>query len=211
MKFQKACEDCTDIGCFGLTELGHGSNARSILTTAHYDKRTKEFVIHTPREEAMKFWIGGAGKTSNISVIFAQLYIGDNSYGPHAFIVPLRDRDTHLPLPGVILGDCGKKIGCDSVDNGFIIFNKFRIPRENLLNRFAEVSEEGEFMTMIENPDHRFGLQLGALGTGRILVIYSSTTAMEACIKIALRFAAMRQQFGKPGEHELSLIEYPLH
>ncbi len=30
-------------------------------------------------------------------------------------------------------------------------------------------------------------------------------------IKIALRFAAMRQQFGKPKEPEQSLIEYPLH
>jgi acyl-CoA oxidase len=51
--------------------LGHGSNARGILTTAHYDKTTKEFIINTPCDEAMKFWIGGAAKTSNISVIFA--------------------------------------------------------------------------------------------------------------------------------------------
>jgi acyl-CoA oxidase len=54
-----------------LTELGHGSNAKGILTTAHYDKQTQEFIINTPCDEAMKFWIGGAAKTSNISVIFA--------------------------------------------------------------------------------------------------------------------------------------------
>jgi acyl-CoA oxidase len=51
----------------------------------------------------------------------------------------------HLPLPGVTIGDCGKKNGLNGVDNGFIIFKNVRIPRENLLDRFSHVSEEGEF------------------------------------------------------------------
>ena len=101
----------------------------------------------------MKFWIGGAAKTSNMSVIFAKLYIDDKSYGPHAFIVPLRDRDTHMPLSGVTLGDCGKKIGMDGIDNGFIIFNNVRIPKDNLLNKLSNVSEDGKFQTFIESAD----------------------------------------------------------
>jgi len=132
-----------------LTELAHGSNARGILTTAHYDKVTKEFVINTPSEEAMKFWIGGAAKTANISVIFAQLYIGDKCHGPHAFIVPLRDRNNHMPLRGITIGDCGKKAGLQGVDNGFILFNNFRIPRENLLNRFSDVTPDGQFKSEV--------------------------------------------------------------
>jgi acyl-CoA oxidase len=51
---------------------------------------------------------------------------------------------------------------------------------------------------------------LGALGSGRICVIFGATGYLEACVKIALRFSAMRQQFGKPGEPESALIEYPM-
>lgn len=79
------------MGCLGLTELGHGSNVKGILTRADYDIDSKEFILNTPSDEAMKFWIGGASKTSNMSVIFAQLYVGKECYGPHAFVVPLRN------------------------------------------------------------------------------------------------------------------------
>jgi acyl-CoA oxidase len=64
-----------EVGCFGLTELYHGSNVKGIQTEAHYDHKNKEFVINSPHKEAMKFWIGGAAKTASMSVIWAQLYI----------------------------------------------------------------------------------------------------------------------------------------
>ena len=70
-EWARKCEDGEDIGCFGLTELGHGSNVRGIKTTAIYDKETKEFVLNTPSQDAMKFWIGGAAKSSNTCAIFA--------------------------------------------------------------------------------------------------------------------------------------------
>ena len=70
-EWARRCEEGLDIGCFGLTEMGHGSNVRGIQTTATYDKATKEFIINTPTEQAMKFWIGGAAKTSNTTAIFA--------------------------------------------------------------------------------------------------------------------------------------------
>lgn len=72
--------------------------------------------------------------------------------------MPLRDKKTHDVLPGIIIGDCGKKIGHDAIDNGFIIFNNFRIPRENMLNRLSNVSKEGKYTTAIPNIDKRFGV-----------------------------------------------------
>lgn len=160
----------------------------------------------------MKFWIGGASKTSNTSAIFAQLYVDGVCHGPHAFLVPIRNKDTHLPNHGVTLGDCGKKEGLDGIDNGFIIFNNFRIPKENMLNRFSNITDVGKFESKIESADQRFGLSLGALSSGRILLISGSASGLLYALKIALRYAAIRTQFGKPNEaEETSLIDYPLH
>lgn len=65
----------------------------------------------SPTKDAMKFWIGAAANVANMSVIWAQLIVDKKSYGPHAFIVPLRNPTTHKLLPGVLVGDCGPKNG----------------------------------------------------------------------------------------------------
>ena len=81
------------------------------------------------------------------------MYVNGRCHGPHAFIIPIRDKNNHLPLPGIILGDCGKKEGLDGIDNGFMIFNNVRIPKDNLLNRFSDISEDGQFKSEIESDD----------------------------------------------------------
>ena len=70
----------------------------------------------------------------------ARLFIGGRDYGPHAFVVPIRDMATHLPLPGIRVGDIGPKFGYNGVDNGFLSFNHVAVPRENMLMRFAKVT-----------------------------------------------------------------------
>lgn len=55
-----AMDNLTLPGCFGMTELAHGSNVLGIETTAVYDPATHDFILHTPTEGASKFWIGGA-------------------------------------------------------------------------------------------------------------------------------------------------------
>jgi len=95
-------------------------------------------------------------------------------------------------MPGIILGDCGKKIGIDGIDNGFIILNNYRVPRENLLNRFSDVTESGEYVTKVPQAAQRLAMSLGALSQGRILVLNSANTAAFYGVKIGIRYACMR-------------------
>lgn len=71
----------------------------------------------------------------------ARLFIKGKDYGPHAFVVPIRDMATHLPLPGIKVGDIGPKFGYNGVDNGFLSFNHVRVPLDNMLMRFSKVRQ----------------------------------------------------------------------
>lgn len=119
-KFLEMLLDGKIHGCFCLTEIGHGSNAKGMQARATYDKNTKEFVLHTPDFQAAKCWAGALGQTASYAAVFAQLYIDNVNYGLHTFVVPIRDPKTLLPFPGVIVGDMGEKIGLNGIDNGWV-------------------------------------------------------------------------------------------
>jgi acyl-CoA oxidase len=199
------------LGCFAMTETGHGSNVQALATTATYDDRAGEFVIDTPDDRARKDYIGNAARHARMAVVFAQLHIGGESKGVHALLVPIRD-GSGSPMPGVRIEDCGRKIGLNGVDNGRLWFDGVRVPRESLLNRYAVVTEDGRYFSDIENPDKRFFTMLGTLVQGRVCVGGAAINASKVALTIAVKYGLERRQFGSPGSgREELLLDYGQH
>ncbi|MEU4372852.1 acyl-CoA dehydrogenase family protein [Pseudonocardia alni] len=199
------------LGCFAMTETGHGSDVQHLHTTATYDREAGEFVVHTPYPQARKEYIGNAARDGRMAVVFAQLITGDEKPGVHAFLVPLRDSDGKA-LPGVQIGDDGRKAGLNGVDNGRLAFDHVRIPRENLLNRFADVAPDGTYSSSIENETARFFSMLGTLVRGRISVAGGAGAATEKALTLAVRFGERRRQFANPATgEEIAVLDYLAH
>ena len=75
------------IGCYGQTELGHGSNVAGLETTATLDKSTDEFIIHSPTISSTKYWPGDLGQMSSHALVFARLIIDGSDNGVQPFMV----------------------------------------------------------------------------------------------------------------------------
>ena len=198
------------LGCFAMSETGHGSNVADLETTATYLADSAEFEITTPHDLARKDYIGNAARHGRMAVVFAQLLTDGLEHGVHAFLVPLRS-ETGEVLPGITIEDNGPKGGLNGVDNGRIWFDRVRIPRESLLNRFSEVHPDGRYESSISSPTRRFFTTLGTLVGGRVSVASAATSTAEMTLAIALRYATRRRQFGSSMDGEVALIDYPSH
>jgi|APTNR8051073442_1049403.scaffolds.fasta_scaffold00003_410 acyl-CoA oxidase len=197
-------------GCFAMTETNHGSNVKGIETTATYDHASKSFMIHTPSESARKEYIGNAARHGQMATVFAKLILDGKDYGVSAFVVPLRDKKGTM-AKGVRIKDCGRKMGLNGVDNGVIYFDQVVIPKENMLDRFASVTEDGKFASPISSDNRRFFTMLGTLVGGRIGIPRSGLAASKSGLTIAIRYGDQRRQFGPEGGTEVPILNYRTH
>ncbi|XP_006912271.1 peroxisomal acyl-coenzyme A oxidase 1 isoform X2 [Pteropus alecto] len=192
------------IGTYAQTELGHGTHLRGLETTATYDPETQEFVLNSPTVTSIKWWPGGLGKTSNYAIVLAQLYTKGKCYGLHAFIVPIREMGTHKPLPGITVGDIGPKFGYDEVDNGYLKMDSYRIPRENMLMKYAQVKPDGTYVKPVSNK-----LTYGTMVFVRSLLVKDAAQCLSKACTIAIRYSAVRHQSEiEPGEPEPQILDF---
>lgn len=191
------------LGAYAQTELGHGSNVQGLETTATFIKETDEFEIHSPTVTSMKYWPGCLGKTATHVVAFARLIINTKDYGIHPFIIQIRSLENHQPLPGITVGDIGPKFGTEANDNGYLLFNHVRIPRNQLLMRFAQVSSDGTYT----KPPHQ-KMAYGSMVRVRSIIVLQASKFMGMALTIAIRYSCIRRQFGKPGQPEFQILDY---
>ncbi|RCI02106.1 hypothetical protein CU098_011478, partial [Rhizopus stolonifer] len=189
--------------------LGHGSNVQGLETTATYIPETQEFELHSPTLTSSKWWIGGLGKAATHAIVMARLITQGKDLGPHPFCVPIRSLEDHRPLKGITVGDIGPKFGFNSVDNGFIMFDHYRIPHISFLAKFSQVNKHtGEYT---KPPNAK--LSYGTMVFVRATIVMGVRYALAKATTVAVRYSAVRQQFvdaANPRKWDNKVIETPV-
>ena len=140
------------------------------------------------------------------ALVQGTLHIPPHSLGPHLFIVPVRSSTDMAPLPNVQVGDIGSKAfgGFGSIDNGFVRFNKVRVPRGNMLQRYSRVEKGGKFVAPKQEK-----LSYGSMITLRVAVVNLGSWDLARALTIAVRYTNIRRQFSsKNCGKEDKVIDY---
>ncbi|KAF9360291.1 acyl-Coenzyme A oxidase [Mortierella sp. NVP85] len=189
-------------GCFSMTELGHSSHLRGLKTMSTYDPATDEWIVHSPTLTSTKWFIGSCGEIATHTVALCQTIVNGQNHGINWFIVPLRDMKTGKFFPGVTCGDMGHKYSRQGFDNGWIQFTSVRIPRENMLMKWASLSREGQF-TPSPNP----AMSYATLVPERFTIVDMTSMMLASALTICVRFGAVRRQ----GNHDEQILDYQTH
>lgn len=158
-----------EIGAFGLTEPGAGSDAGATQTTAVADG--EHWVVNGAKQFITNIGLDNA----SIVIITARTKEGSGREPINTLIVP-------KGMPGFTVGKRYDKMGWAHSPTHECVFDDCRIPRENFLGK------EGK----------GFAQHLAVLETGRISIAAMSVGLARACYEASLRYARERVQFGKP-------------
>lgn len=84
----------------------------------------------------------------------------------------------------------GAKLGYNGKNNGWCTFDNVRIPRTNMLMRYAKVDREGNFSIQGD-----IRILYIAMSTIRVGLLDHSADYLSRGLTIGLRYSAIRRQF----------------
>ena len=157
-----------DIGAFGLSEAGAGSDVPAMGTTA--EKDGDEYVIN-----GGKLWISN-GSVADTVTLFAKTDPEAGNKGISSFIVRPNEDD------GFIVEGTEEKLGDKGCPTAELRFDNLRIPESRRLG------DEGD----------AFVQALKTLNGGRITIAARSVGIAQAALDEAREYAQQREQFGEP-------------
>jgi acyl-CoA oxidase len=155
--------------------------------------------------------------SKRVQIVVAQLMLPtkNNSaeyeaFGPQTFIVQIRHTDTHQPFDGIAVGDIGPKYGYASMDNGYMLFDHYRVPKSAMLSRYAEVSKKTGELTRHGHP----AVVYGSLTFVRGQIIMHARLVLARAVTVAVRYCAVRRQFRdrdskSESDLEMKVLDYP--
>lgn len=142
-------------------------------------------------------------------MVFGQTIVKGKNEGVQAFIVQVKDM-LMRPMPGVTITDMGVKFGLNGVDNATVSFDHVRIPRENHMNKYADVTPEGEFVCDIKRNPQRFFKTTERLLSGRMCIAALALGCSKGAIYTALKYSQIRKSIGPEGESTVPIFDYQL-
>ena len=83
----------------------------------------------------------------------------------------------------------GMKMGLNGVDNAKLKFTNVRIPRENMLNKLNDVTEQGEFKSPIKKVTNRFFKVADRLLSGRLCISAMSLSSTKLVLYTTVRYS----------------------
>ncbi len=98
--------------------------------------------------------------------------------------------------------DIGVKNGRQGLDNGWIQFSGIRIPRENMLMKWAKLTPDGHY-TPPPSPQIVYATLIGE----RLGVVQVFHDVISQAVTIAVRYGAVRRQ----GPKDEQLLDYQSH
>ncbi len=159
---------CEQIGAWGLTEPGAGSDAlRGMKTTARRDgdgyvlNGSKTFITNAPY--------------ADVFLIYARVVDGELDGSIQPFIVA-------RGAPGLSTGPAMKKMGMRGSPTGEVFLDEVRVPADQLLGGGVRQRDHVKSSLAVE----RGGLSVLSYGIA------------ERCFEIARDYACTREQFGQP-------------
>ncbi|MGH3859692.1 acyl-CoA dehydrogenase family protein [Actinokineospora sp.] len=163
------------LGAFGLTEPGGGSDAGATRTTARLDG--DEWVIN-----GSKAFITNSGTDiTGLVTVTAVTGVKDNGRKEiSAIIVP-------SGTPGFTVSKKYSKVGWNASDTRELAFADVRVPKENLLGELGR----------------GYAQFLSTLDEGRVAIAALSVGLAQGCVDESLRYVGEREAFGrKIGEYQ---------